>query len=62
MIDELKNLKKKWRARATKEEKMAHRLFEKRAMASGEKSMGITIGYNVAAQELENVIKKYEVA
>ncbi len=62
MLKQLKNLRKKWRCEATKQYKFAYKMFDKNAIASAEKSMGIWIGFNQAANELDKVIKEMESA
>lgn len=52
----LKNLVKRWRSRATREEKLAERMFKRNAHASAEKSIGISIGYRTAANELDRLL------
>jgi hypothetical protein len=60
LLDKLKKLKRKWRTAYTKEGKMADRLFKSNAVASGEKSVGITIGYGFCLCDLEKLIRELE--
>jgi len=56
----LRNLRKKWRTASTKEKKMARELFGKYAYASGEKSVGISIGFEQAAHDIDRLIRILE--
>lgn len=57
LLKQLKNLRKKWRASRTKEDKMAAALFSKGAAASAEKSVGISIGFGSCAYDIDKLIR-----
>ena len=56
----LRNLRKKWRTEATKQRKLADRLYERRAVESGGKSVGVYIGLEQAASDLDKLIRSLE--
>ncbi len=58
LLKKLKNLKKKWRTVRTKEDNMAAALFNKGAMASAEKSVGISIGFSLCSHDIDKLIKE----
>lgn len=56
----LRNLRKKWRTAATKEEKRCNHMIERNAITSAEKCMGIWIGTTGCANDLDKLIKELE--
>lgn len=58
LLKQLKNLRKKWRTQKTKEDKMADALFKKHAVASAEKSVGISIGYGMCSHDIDRLISQ----
>lgn len=56
IIHELKRLRKKWRCAATKEKRRATILYTQQAYASAEKSVGIAIGQESDANDLDQLI------
>ena len=59
-LKRLKNLRKKWRAEATREEKFRIEMVKKNAYLSAEKADGIWFGYTTCANELDKLIREME--
>lgn len=57
ILKKLKNLKKKWRGEATKERKIACNFYDKECATE---SVGISIGFELDANDLDNLIRTME--
>ena len=60
LIRRLRNLRKKWRTEATRQEKWCQDYIDKNAITSAEKSVGIWIGHTGCANDLDKLIKELE--
>ncbi len=59
-LKRLKNLRKKWRTEATRQDKFRVSMQEKGASLSAEKSCGMWIGYESCANEPDKLIREME--